>query len=699
MSILLEKMQKDVKALRESYENFSWFQRLFFPRGLGKALLELRNGEPYTLLHLYQTYFSNAWFFQRWSFSALRLFSASLATQIIQSGYQKVNNLDELENTHWNTLNVNYCFRRLGGPGSALGLEEFPQDSLSFALYKIQEADLLTETNINGMGYCPGIGHYGLDNFAIYFVDIYRNYTPALLLPTSSTPTAETPKKIHAPDPITKKNMQTLITTINKARKNAVEAFKILHENDLLTGEQAQAIFDIVTSDESPNVAAEHFKDLKECGLLEGARGQTILQLIETEKDLEGIALALCNLQKCGLLDSRFAKACFDAVAKPRTYSCPHQSPYDVAFSLARLQEKGLLDGAHAQENFDAVMMHEKPSYLCNAIKSLWSYDSLGGAHAQANFDALINHKDPKNVTDALETLHRIRLLKGASAQKNFETMVANRTDPFNMALMLRRLHEIGLLTGVQAQTNISNIVQYYDLLVTDCNDSELWEEIPSQKMTQQYLDQLIAICKQSELPEHERHDQVVRSWIKTAPEAFAYAEMEERTYSNYTTPFIASTLENLHQRAENTPSNTVFDLNNDDECKFCFYIIRNLIRQNSPEVQDEISFLVSIPAVRALVATAITYNETNELLRLALYMGNQDAASLLLEIPEVKKIAEQHNYYPGMLSYHEHTPTLKKPTSASTPSSKISFFSTDDQAESSKDSGLLNPHLPASFH
>jgi hypothetical protein len=88
MSIFLEKMQKDVKALRDYNEKPSWLKRLFFPGPLSKALIELKNEDPYDLLYVYQQFFSNTWFFQRWFFSSLRLFSASLATQILRDAYQ-----------------------------------------------------------------------------------------------------------------------------------------------------------------------------------------------------------------------------------------------------------------------------------------------------------------------------------------------------------------------------------------------------------------------------------------------------------------------------------------------------------------------------------------------------------------------------------------------------------------------------------
>ena len=74
--------------------------------------------------------------------------------------------------------------------------------------------------------------------------------------------------------------------------------------------------------------------------------------------------------------------------------------------------------------------------------------------------------------------------------------------------------------------------------------------------------------------------------------------------------------------------------------------MLRNLIRRNDATLQDDIRFLLDIPAVKALVHTAVTANQPNELIRLALTTGNQNAAALLLTIPDVRTLAEQNNFY-----------------------------------------------------
>lgn len=52
--------------------------------------------------------------------------------------------------------------------------------------------------------------------------------------------------------------------------------------------------------------------------------------------------------------------------------------------------------------------------------------------------------------------------------------------------------------------------------------------------------------------------------------------------------------------------------------------------------------FLLDIPAVKALAHTELTPDQSNELLRLALFVDNQQATTILLNIPEIRFLAEQ---------------------------------------------------------
>ena len=140
-----------------------------------------------------------------------------------------------------------------------------------------------------------------------------------------------------------------------------------------------------------------------------------------------------------------------------------------------------------------------------------------------------------------------------------------------------------------------------------------------------------------------------VVNFLLQFPRVFAYAEMHEREYGSAIQPVIQSTLDDLrHEKAvftANSPDG-VFDLLDADKAELCFYMIRNIIRLNDATRLDDMLFLLEIPAVKNLVHTSVNGGQANELLRLALTTNNQMAAAILLNIPAVRALAEQNDYY-----------------------------------------------------
>ena len=131
--------------------------------------------------------------------------------------------------------------------------------------------------------------------------------------------------------------------------------------------------------------------------------------------------------------------------------------------------------------------------------------------------------------------------------------------------------------------------------------------------------------------------------------DVFDNLEMHVREYGQFVQPFINNLLVNLRQEiaAFNTINpNDVFDVIDNESARLYFYIMRNLIRQNTPASLNEILLLLSIPSVKALAHQAVTPNQPNELLRLAMSLGNQEAASILLNIPAVQALAATANFY-----------------------------------------------------
>lgn len=143
---------------------------------------------------------------------------------------------------------------------------------------------------------------------------------------------------------------------------------------------------------------------------------------------------------------------------------------------------------------------------------------------------------------------------------------------------------------------------------------------------------------------EQGRHLVVYR--LLSFAEVMAHAEIHEREYDSFVRPFIANTLSVLRSKRsafEATHHRVPFDVLDDNTTKNYFYILRHLIRRNNSQFLDDIRFLLEIPAVRALAHTG---KEENELLRLALTIGNRAAAEILVMIPAVKTLAEAHDYY-----------------------------------------------------
>src|SRR3990167_2387883 len=148
----------------------------------------------------------------------------------------------------------------------------------------------------------------------------------------------------------------------------------------------------------------------------------------------------------------------------------------------------------------------------------------------------------------------------------------------------------------------------------------------------------------------HNGHHATFRHFL-TIDTALAYAEAHVREYSSLVNPYIRERIADLRMRKLNAEANNpqaVFDVG-EEEARFIFYMIRNLIRRgaNNPHMMhDDIVFLLGIPAVKALAAAQINYGSSNELLRLALSLNNRDAAEILLNIPRVRELAEANEYY-----------------------------------------------------
>lgn len=134
---------------------------------------------------------------------------------------------------------------------------------------------------------------------------------------------------------------------------------------------------------------------------------------------------------------------------------------------------------------------------------------------------------------------------------------------------------------------------------------------------------------------------------------AFSIMEQHIQEYGDtYITPDCVNRIQSLRSAKEifevQNP-NGVFNITDESQARLLFYVIRHLIRRNDPIYRDDIHFLLTIPAVKALAHTNGSLGQSiseNELVRLALQIGNRQAAELLLNIPAVRHLAEQHDFY-----------------------------------------------------
>lgn len=165
-------------------------------------------------------------------------------------------------------------------------------------------------------------------------------------------------------------------------------------------------------------------------------------------------------------------------------------------------------------------------------------------------------------------------------------------------------------------------------------------------------------------LATQNEHFDVVKHLLKDSA-CFAYAEEHDYEYGeNHIYGYVSWCVDRLKQEKrlfESTVINDVFDIE-PDEAPYAFYLLRNLIRRgvdrdygdvvrNAEDLSNEIRFLLSIPAVKALCHETINVDEEslgqeNELLRLANRIGNEEAASILLQLPDVRRLAEGANFY-----------------------------------------------------
>jgi len=131
-------------------------------------------------------------------------------------------------------------------------------------------------------------------------------------------------------------------------------------------------------------------------------------------------------------------------------------------------------------------------------------------------------------------------------------------------------------------------------------------------------------------------------------PEVFAYADMHEHELGvQHIRSFIQLQLDALELRRQAfAPAHmqAIFDIE-EAEVPLFFYMLRNLIRRNDPGLDNAINSLM-LPALRQRLHLPMANGEANELLRLALAVGNRPAVNTLLQLPQVNELARVNHFY-----------------------------------------------------
>jgi hypothetical protein len=132
-------------------------------------------------------------------------------------------------------------------------------------------------------------------------------------------------------------------------------------------------------------------------------------------------------------------------------------------------------------------------------------------------------------------------------------------------------------------------------------------------------------------------------------PVVLDHMERHSFEYNTHLTRFTLEQLCELRARQatfEEEHPRAVFDVSSESEARRYFYLLRRLIRNHNDASLEDVRFLITLPSVHALLHVPVTPNQPNELLRLALTEGNQAVASILLNVPAVRTMAAEHNFY-----------------------------------------------------
>lgn len=136
-------------------------------------------------------------------------------------------------------------------------------------------------------------------------------------------------------------------------------------------------------------------------------------------------------------------------------------------------------------------------------------------------------------------------------------------------------------------------------------------------------------------------HNAVLMSELLTDNDNLCHVVTEQdKSYTTLLTLFTDQSIAALTTASETAAAKRQTLRMSPTETKRVFYLLLHLIRQNNASSSSQLEFLLSLFDVHLQASQAIIEKEPNELLRLALRIGNLNALQLLMSIPTVSTLS-----------------------------------------------------------
>ncbi len=262
---------------------------------------------------------------------------------------------------------------------------------------------------------------------------------------------------------------------INFFDQDRVKAWQLLEEKKLLTGEQVQANFNVVSKHENPIDVAKALVLLHDKGLLiDDAQAKADRDVLSTNISPINVAAILIMLHNKRLLTND------DQGQANRAAIKGHGDTRALCFILDMLKAKDLIQ----QSNFNAVSQRNLPiRAVIEVLKILKDNQRLN----QANFDTVIQqmpYRDHGEVIKKLLNLSDHGILAGAHGQTQFdEVMNPSITIPFLVSIydyflpvFIRRLKDM-IIIGNNCVAEVRGAFFHADIYNRiNKVDSTIWE-------------------------------------------------------------------------------------------------------------------------------------------------------------------------------------------------------------------------------